>query len=548
MDLITGLPLQGGRDAILTIVDHGCSHTAIFLPCNTTITGPEIAQLYFEHVFRWYGLPQKIISDCDPRFTSHFGKSIAEKLHIKQNLSTTAHPQTDGLSECKNQWIEQTLRILTTILPEAWPEYLPLATAIHNNRKNATTLLSPNQILIGYNVPINPENIPIMNNDTIEDQSKMIEQYRDTATRLINQIAGTAPVMPSAYQIGSEVWLDATNLCMMGTNTKIDPLRYGPFKIVKEISLVAYQLDLPPGWKIHDMFHASLLSPYTETNVHRPNFVRPPPELIQGEKEYEVECIINHRNIGQGKALQYLIKWKGYPESDNTWEPTSHLHALQLIKEYQRRIGKSSIKAMLKRQPGEPSETLPPIPHPFASPSPHSLSCQTPLPHKKTAEMPIYTTDPKPTYSARSTQILDMHLKHEAQREQPTLMRLSRTLRSWRSDSTVPSRSWMNPSTRCARRSKHLSRTSSHCKTMSNSWGTMSAKKPLPLSPSYSQAVKIRIMTTIMQALEEAIQSRSRDTSPSRRVMSQPQVGTSLSCFESYRLPPPLRRDTQVMY
>jgi hypothetical protein len=66
MDLITGLPLQGGKDVILTIVDHGCSRAAIFLPCNTTITGPEIAQLYLEHVFQWFGLPQKIISDCDP--------------------------------------------------------------------------------------------------------------------------------------------------------------------------------------------------------------------------------------------------------------------------------------------------------------------------------------------------------------------------------------------------------------------------------------------------------------------------------------------------
>jgi hypothetical protein len=134
MDLITGLPPQGGKDAILTIVDHGCSHAAIFLPCNTTITGPEIAQLYLEHVFQWFGLPQKIISDYNPQFTSHFGKSIAEKLHIKQNLSTTAHPQTNGLSERKNQWVEQILRILTTILPEAWPKWLPLATAIHNNR------------------------------------------------------------------------------------------------------------------------------------------------------------------------------------------------------------------------------------------------------------------------------------------------------------------------------------------------------------------------------------------------------------------------------
>jgi Integrase zinc binding domain len=66
MDLITGLPPQGGKDAILIIVDHGCSRATIFLPCNTTITGPEIAQLYLEHIFQWFGLPQKIISDHDP--------------------------------------------------------------------------------------------------------------------------------------------------------------------------------------------------------------------------------------------------------------------------------------------------------------------------------------------------------------------------------------------------------------------------------------------------------------------------------------------------
>jgi hypothetical protein len=63
MDLIIGLPLQEGKDTILTIVNHGCSHAAIFRPCNTIITGDQVAQLYLDHVFQWYRLPQKIISD-----------------------------------------------------------------------------------------------------------------------------------------------------------------------------------------------------------------------------------------------------------------------------------------------------------------------------------------------------------------------------------------------------------------------------------------------------------------------------------------------------
>jgi hypothetical protein len=62
MDLITQLPKSQGQDAILTIVDQGCSRAAIFLPCHTTITGEEIAQLYAENVYQWFGLPTKVIS------------------------------------------------------------------------------------------------------------------------------------------------------------------------------------------------------------------------------------------------------------------------------------------------------------------------------------------------------------------------------------------------------------------------------------------------------------------------------------------------------
>ena len=83
MDLITGLPTHKGKNAILTIVDQGCSRVAIFLPCNMTITSPGIAQLYLDNVYRWFGLPMKIISDRDPRFTSHFSKVLTDKLQTQ---------------------------------------------------------------------------------------------------------------------------------------------------------------------------------------------------------------------------------------------------------------------------------------------------------------------------------------------------------------------------------------------------------------------------------------------------------------------------------
>ncbi len=144
MDLITGLLQQHGYNAILTIVDYGCLRAAIFLPCTDTITGPGIAQLYLDHVYRWFGLPSQMISDRDPRFTSHFGKVLTTKLGVSQNLSTVFHPQTDGLSERKNQWVEQYLCLVTLMDPKGWVNWLALATAVHNNRTNTTTGLSPN--------------------------------------------------------------------------------------------------------------------------------------------------------------------------------------------------------------------------------------------------------------------------------------------------------------------------------------------------------------------------------------------------------------------
>ena len=81
------------------------------------------------------------------------------------------------------------------------------------------------------------------------------------------------------------------------------------------------------------MFHASLLSPYHETTAHGPNFSWLPPDLIDGKEEYEVECV-DHWRHGRAKRLQYLIKWKRYSESDNTWKPLNQVHAPKLIREY----------------------------------------------------------------------------------------------------------------------------------------------------------------------------------------------------------------------
>ena len=82
LDLITQLPKANGHDTILTVVDQGCSRATIFLPCHTTITGEGVALLYLKHLFPWFTVPSRVISNQDPHFTSHFAQALMTKLSI----------------------------------------------------------------------------------------------------------------------------------------------------------------------------------------------------------------------------------------------------------------------------------------------------------------------------------------------------------------------------------------------------------------------------------------------------------------------------------
>src|SRR6266436_3597460 len=157
---------------------------------------------------------------------------------------------------------------------------------------------------------------------------------RADAIRALNKVANQKGPPPAQFHLQQQVWLDATHLKLPHQKAKLTPKRLGPFKIIQEISPVAYRLALPANWRIHDVFHASLLNPYHKTEAHGPNFTCPPPDLVEGEEEFEVERIVAHRTFGRSKSLQYLIKWKGYPKSNNSWEPADQVHAPNLLKHY----------------------------------------------------------------------------------------------------------------------------------------------------------------------------------------------------------------------
>ena len=67
---------------------------------------------------------------------------------------------------------------------------------------------------------------------------------------------------------------------------------------------------------------------------HGENFPEPLPDLVEGEEEFEVEQVLASRRHGRGKKLQYLLRWKGYSQAHDSWEPADQVHAEELIEEF----------------------------------------------------------------------------------------------------------------------------------------------------------------------------------------------------------------------
>ena len=217
----------------------------------------------------------------------------------------------------KEKSIGETI-LVTFTFPEAWSDWIVITTAIHNNRQNATTKLSPNEILLGNQTKLIPTETTESTNEATEQWLEIMVKKRLAAIDTINQMAKTKAPISSQYKEGDQGWLEVTHLRLRHQKTKLTPKHYEPFRVIKEVSPVVYRIQLLTSLAIHDVFHPSLLSPCHKTASHGPNFSRPPPDLIDGEKKYKVEHIVNHYYYGKSRRLQYLIKWKEYPESDNT--------------------------------------------------------------------------------------------------------------------------------------------------------------------------------------------------------------------------------------
>ena len=231
-----------------------------------------------------------------------------------------------------NQWVETCLRQFVNARQNNWSALLPMAEFAHNSWPHESTKHTPHELIIGFN-PTASFTVPEDSVPAAQERLKELSRSRSDAQKALQK--RLKPIEPScSFVSGDKVWLDARNLHIRTPSKKLSNRRIGPYPIQQQLSPVTYRLQLPESMKIGNVFHVDLLTPYHETDAYGPQPPKPPPELIDGEEEYEVEDIIDDRYNRRKRKRQYLVKWKGYPASENSWVDEQDLHSDELLADY----------------------------------------------------------------------------------------------------------------------------------------------------------------------------------------------------------------------
>jgi predicted aspartyl protease len=339
MDFITDLPLTAKQHNMLLVIVDRFSKMVHLVPCHNSLTAEDAAQLMRRELFRLHGTPSSFVVDRDKLWLSTFYTEWCRLLEIDITASSAFHPDTDGQTERMNRLLEEVLRHYVTPSHDNWDKLLDVAEYAINSGYNNSTKTTAFEIVYGYR-PKSPfgrameamtdtsKSQPAL--DNLRDRKAEFDRIRSllqSAQDKQKEYADKRRRPVPDYKLGDTVWLSTKTVRLITTGTpKLLPRWVGPYKIIHLINgevtkvLTAVKLELPPHWKIHNTFHVSRVKPYVQGTR-----VTPPPDTVdvEGWPEYEVEQVLSHR-IVRGE-LQFWIKWKGYGEDWNSWEPEANL-------------------------------------------------------------------------------------------------------------------------------------------------------------------------------------------------------------------------------
>jgi hypothetical protein len=246
-------------------------------------------------------------------------------------------------------------------------DWLPVIEFALNNRYHTGLKTTPFYANYGYHPQIGSLPRVASAIESVEDfVSHIHEVQKQTAESLtkaaedIKKFYDRHRNKTPEFEVGQKVLLNNADLALNRPSVKLTERYSGPFEILEKVSSHAYRIKLPLLWaNVHPVFNVSKLFPYHE-DKENPNFVRPPPDIVEGEPEWEVEEILDSK-FDHGKLL-FLVKWLGWPTSENSWEDEINLeNAPEVISNFYKKFpnaprrlpsGKVVGKAVTKRKRG----------------------------------------------------------------------------------------------------------------------------------------------------------------------------------------------------
>jgi len=181
--------------------------------------------------------------------------------------------------------------------------------------------------------------------ETIQQAQERKRKWHDQKRQPAPEYAILEDIIQGRPKKADRVMLNCKNLSTKRPIEKLEHKMFGPFVVKCKIGSRAYEFELPEGWDIHPVFHVSLLEPYREDPVGRPQIIVPIPDIVDNELGYVVAEVVDSLWYGNPESkflhrvVQYMVAWEGYGPEENSWEPFQMLEdtAMQELPQFHER-------------------------------------------------------------------------------------------------------------------------------------------------------------------------------------------------------------------